>query len=164
MPGHQQIRGRSNIMLSECCGYEISTVKVFVHADSLTSCIFLEFGEEKTIVEFVTEESKVPQPTRGIPPRFIRPLESIQITETEETRLHVVVEGKPAPKFTWKLNGVPLEYDHRFTIESTETTTTIISRQPIPGEYTVTAVNEFGQCSSTSTVRVTKSTGEIECG
>lgn len=91
-----------------------------------------------------------------MPPRFIQPLESTQIKEYEETRLHVVVQGKPSPKFQWKVNGKPIEYDHRYVVESTETTSTVTSRQAIPGEYTVTAINEFGQCSSTVTVRAVK--------
>uniref|UniRef100_A0A915LAI7 Ig-like domain-containing protein n=1 Tax=Romanomermis culicivorax TaxID=13658 RepID=A0A915LAI7_ROMCU len=115
-------------------------------SEATTSCrMTVSETQEKTIREDKPDRE-------GYPPKFTKTMESLRIRSNEKLRLQVTVDGKPVPEFYWKFNGFLIDgkTDKRFKIVSTDRESILsCTAKPLAGEYTVTAVNPYGKCSST---------------
>ena len=74
------------------------------------------------------------------------------------SRLNVIVEALPPPRFSWYANGKPIQQSQRFKVTYDETglVTLIIfnAQQTDSGEYEFVAANEVGQISCKTVLNI----------
>ncbi|KAF0299363.1 Twitchin [Amphibalanus amphitrite] len=86
-------------------------------------------------------------------PRFLKPridrrnLDKKVIRSGQMLRVEIDIEGEPAPKVTWELDGQPLRPRERLTIENEDYHSTFVllrAQRSDTGKFTITASNDSG--------------------
>ena len=76
-----------------------------------------------------------------------RNLDKKVIRSGQMLRVEIDIEGEPAPKVTWQLNGEPLRPRDRLTIENEDYHSTFVllrAQRSDTGKFTITATNDSG--------------------
>ena len=76
-----------------------------------------------------------------------RNLDKKVIRSGQMLRVEIDIEGEPAPKVTWALNGEPLRPRDRLTIENEDYHSTFVllrAQRSDTGKFAITATNDSG--------------------
>lgn len=110
-------------------------------------------GEAKSSGSVVIEEKE----TEGVPPKFIKPVESQVVSMGEVAILEATVEAVPFASFQWYYQAMPITHSKEFKIVTSENRSVLLINEVTPdliGTFTCRAENSIGSVTSTAELSV----------